>query len=208
MPDEIQGALSRATGSLPPVTWLAPEELRTRANRWRRRRTVVTVFAAVLVLAAGFGVTRTLLQPGRAPVGSTAVCPPGLVPVNLRLPPPGEINVSVFNATNRDNLARSVGTQLTNRGLHVVQTGNYSGELDQADVTVLRFGPAAYGAAWVLRSYVHDEVHSDFDINRPGDTVDLVLGNGFRELASPTEVNRLIARLGPPQPPPNTCPTP
>ena len=61
---------------------------------------------------------------------------------------------------------------------------------------MIRYGPKAVGAAWVMRSYFLDEAATEFELDRDSDVVDIVLGDRFQELATRTEVNQSIAALG------------
>ena len=73
---------------------------------------------------------------------------------------------------------------------------------------MLRYGPRAVGGAHLLRAYFLDDAATEFDPKRTDDVVDVVLGNGFQQLATTTEVNQSLADLGSAQLPPNTCPDP
>ena len=68
----------------------------------------------------------------------------------------------------------------------------------------LRFGPAGVGSAHLVRAYFH-LVELDYELDREGDVVDVIVGAGFQQLATPTEVHQSIAQLGRPQLPENTC---
>ncbi len=48
----------------------------------------------------------------------------------------------------------------------------------------------------------------DFDITRTTDTVDLVVGGRYRQLATPTQMRQAIAIIGRPKLPPGTCAPP
>jgi hypothetical protein len=69
---------------------------------------------------------------------------------------------------------------------------------DPAGPTVLRYGPAAVGAAIVLRAAFIDETTMRFDPARTDETIDLRVGTTFIRLATPTEVNQALAAAGQP----------
>ncbi len=74
------------------------------------------------------------------------------------------------------------------------------------DVAVLRYGPKAVGSLHVLRAYFLNEAEPEYDPNRDTDVVDVILGTGFKQLATITEVNQALAALGPLELPGGTCP--
>jgi hypothetical protein len=78
----------------------------------------------------------------------------------------------------------------------------------RSDVTVVRYGPEAVGAAHLARAYLLDRVRPEFVIDRRGRTVDVVLGEDFNRLATPTEFNQTLAMMGAPGLPPGTCELP
>jgi hypothetical protein len=73
---------------------------------------------------------------------------------------------------------------------------------DPAATTTVRYGPAAIGAATVVRAMVHGDVSMNFDPGRPDDTIDLTLGSSFSRLATTSEVNQNLAAAGKPSAPP------
>lgn len=68
--------------------------------------------------------------------------------------------------------------------------------------TTLHYGPAAIGAAVVLRAALVDEAVMRFDPARADDVIDLTLGTGFTRLATSTEVNQALVAAGEPSAPP------
>ncbi|AGZ46397.1 hypothetical protein [Actinoplanes friuliensis] len=67
-------------------------------------------------------------------------------------------------------------------------------------VTYLRYGPAAVGAATVLRATISGEVDMRFDPDRIGTTIDLVVGQGAFGPATTTEMNQaLVEPTRPPE---------
>jgi hypothetical protein len=72
-------------------------------------------------------------------------------------------------------------------------------------VGTVRFGPEGVGSAQVVRAYLLGEVQRDYQPDRRGDVVDLIVGNQFLELARLTDKNIALAELGRPQAPAGTC---
>lgn len=137
-------------------------------------------------------------------------CPDDYVRIDLRLPEEKNIKINVYNATDRPGLAEGVATDFENREFIVVNKPTIRQANDPLkkkveDVAVLRFGPKAFGAAWVLRAYFLAEAKAEFDPNRKDDVVDVVLGSQYKQLGTITEVNQSLAALGNPEPPKGTC---
>ena len=135
-------------------------------------------------------------------------CRGDLVPASIALPAPKDIKINIYNATDRVNLASSVGANLTNRKFQVLKMTNDPLHRRVDGVAVLRYGPKTVGAAWLLRAYFLNDIamsSMEFDINREDDVVDVVLGDDFRDLATFTEVNQSVAAEGDPELPKGTC---
>nr|WP_246001540.1 hypothetical protein [Allorhizocola rhizosphaerae] len=75
-------------------------------------------------------------------------------------------------------------------------------------MAIIRYGPRTIGAAHLLNAYILNEATMDFDITRTTDTVDLVVGGRYRQLATPTQMRQAIAIIGRPKLPPGTCAPP
>jgi hypothetical protein len=168
---------------------------------------------AVLVIGALVTVYLAISRDSGSAVAETADCPEDSVIAALALPEPNQIIVDVYNGTDQLGLASQVRENFANRDFQVVphdeeEEGQLEGgqRPDAADeVALLRYGPQAVGAAHVLRAYFLDTATTQFDIEREGEVVEVVIGDRFRQLATETEVRQSIAALGSPQPPPGTC---
>lgn len=163
---------------------------------------VLFLCALIVVVMAVVKDTQTASTTGR--------CPDDYVRVDTRLPEEKNIKINVYNATDRPGLAESVATDFENREFTVVNKPNIRQANDPLkkkvdDVAVLRYGPKAFGSAWVLQAYFLAEAETEFDPNRKDDVVDVVLGNQFKQLGTITEVNQSLAALGDPKPPKGTC---
>jgi LytR cell envelope-related transcriptional attenuator len=161
------------------------------------------VVLAVLVVAAGVFVIVAMVRDTQSTVSAAEGCPAGNVPANLKLPDAKDIKIRVYNSTNRPGLAAEVANDFKNRQVQVVKQGN-SGKAVPG-VAVLRYGPKAVGAAWLLRAYFLDEATTEFDIARKDEVVDVVIGTRYKQLATTTEVNQALAQLGNPTLPKGTC---
>jgi hypothetical protein len=172
---------------------------------------VLVVFALVLVVIAVF-------RDKQARSNYSAFdCPAGAVKISTRLPDPAKIKINVLNGTGTaDSKGRSVGAvpglagqvadEFRNRGFVVVTVADrpqkYGG------VAKLSYGPKEVGAAAVVEAYfLGNNDPGGFDIKRNDDVVDVVVGSGYENLGTKTEVNQKIAQLGNPSPPPGTCDT-
>lgn len=102
-------------------------------------------------------------------------------------PAPSEITLNVFNTTFQEGLAADVADTLEEREFTVEDVGNdpRGGFLDK-DIAVIRFGPDGAAAAKRVAEQV-DGAQMQQD-SREGETIDLVLGNGFNGLKAETEI--------------------
>jgi hypothetical protein len=114
------------------------------------------------------------------------------------IPPPKDVKVRVYNATDRDGLANTARRLLTQRGFTVIRVGN---DPQREVLTVgaqIRYGASGIGAAQLLHAHVpYAELMSD---DRDNNTVDLVLGPTFGVLAPANAVKGNLERLDPPPP--------
>jgi hypothetical protein len=118
------------------------------------------------------------------------------------------IKVNVYNATDKIGLANSVKLDFEYRKFHVVKTGNNPLGKPVPGVALLRYGPKAVGASYVINAYFLNDAVPEYDPKRTDDSVDVVLGSDFRQLATQTEVNQaftVLAGRGGPQLPENAC---
>jgi LytR cell envelope-related transcriptional attenuator len=98
-------------------------------------------------------------------------------------PPPGEVQVNVYNATTRSGLASSTAGQLRERGFVILDVAN-DPLARQIDATAeVRANPAQQAAANVVLAQLPDAVFVPDQRAEP--TIDLVLGDAFQSLAVP-----------------------
>jgi hypothetical protein len=169
----------------------------------RVRALVVVGLLAVIALVF---VVIALVRDTQSSAGTAGGCPKDRPLADLTLPETKDIKINVYNGTDEPGLAGSVADDFRNRKFQVKKEGNSAKKVD--NVAVLRFGPKGVGSAHVLRAYFLNDAKRDFDINRKDDTVDVVLGNSFQQLATTTEVNQSLGDIGSAEVPPGTCPAP
>lgn len=131
-------------------------------------------------------------------------CPVGWPVADLTVREQKDVKINIINGAGRDGLADIVGDNFANRDFQVLERVDDSEESVEG-VGRLRFGPAGVGSAHLVRAYFLDLVELDYELDREGDVVDVIVGAGFQQLATPTEFNQSIAQLGRPQLPENTC---
>ncbi len=165
------------------------------------------IFVAVLFVTAGVVVLMAVNRDTQTRARANLECPPGLVPANIAPPERENVKLNVFNGTKTRGLAEKIGGEFKNRGFDVKKTGTAAGNKTYDEVAIIRYGPRAVGAAWLLRAHflLVEEDPMEFDLKREDDVVDVIVGTRFQQLATTTEVNQSIAALGPPLLPPGTC---
>lgn len=157
----------------------------------------------VLVTCAAILVAVTLFKDHQRGTLATDACPKGAVIADVRLPEPKNIKIMFFDSTGNPALASSTSEEFKNRQFQVTVKDV---EKTNNKVATLRYGPKSVGAAWLLRAYFLDSADTEFDIARTDDdTVDVVLGGGFRKLATTSEVGQALAQLGRAENPSGTC---
>jgi hypothetical protein len=167
-----------------------------------RIRALVVVGA--LFLAALVLVTVSIVKDKQTkPAG--AACPKDAIRVDTRLADAENIQLNVYNATEKSGLANEIALEFKQRKFKVEKASNDPLGKPVDGVAVLRYGPKAVGAAWVVRAYFLNEADREFDPNRQDDTVDVVLGPAFRKLATQTEEKQALAQAGRAELPKGTC---
>jgi hypothetical protein len=159
--------------------------------------TALVTAGAVVATTAGIAATNVLEQPrpGPAAVGDR----PGVDCV-LALPDsPSDVRIRVLDGGAPAGLPGTTTSQLRARQF-VVVAGATDG--DVAGAAALRYGPAAIGAAAVVRALVHGDVLMRFVPDRSDATIDLTLGRAFTRLSTTTETNQNLATAGEPSAPP------
>ena len=165
----------------------------------RVRALVVVGLLAVVALVF---VVIAVVRDTQGKAGTAAGCPDGWPLADVTLREPKDVKINIYNATDEAGLAGSVADDFRNRKFQVKKVGNAK-PVDT--VAVLRYGPKGVGSAHLLRAYFLNQAKLEPDLKRKDDTVDVVLGNGFQQLATTTEVNQSLGDLGSPEAPAGTC---
>jgi hypothetical protein len=148
--------------------------------QWRHLRTAVTLLllVGVMVAAAYFGWQRIAGDADNDPVAEP--CAPS---TQASVPAPGDIEINVYNATNRNGLASQVADQMRERGFVVAEIANDPLDKDVTGTAEIRGNAAQQGAAALLTTTVPSAVFVPDD--REVATLDVVLGDAFEALAAP-----------------------
>lgn len=159
------------------------EEESARRHRWRRIRTSVTllVLVGVVIGAAWYSWSNVVNEDEPATAGGASQpCAPG---APTEAPAPADVQVNVYNSTDRNGLASTIARQVRERGFVVVDVDNDPLERDITGTAEVRSGPAAQAAAELVATMVAGAVYVPDE--RTEATIDLVLGDAFEALADP-----------------------
>ncbi len=158
---------------------------RTAEARTRRRRTSLTILIVLLILFFAAWYAMSYLQAEdtqAAPSTTTSSTSSSTAPC----PEPADVQVNVYNATNRAGLAAEVATDLRARGFDVKTVANDPKRAQLTGPGQLRYGSAgAKGAERVLGHVGNFERQID-ERQRP--SVDVVLGPQYEQLVPPAKV--------------------
>ncbi|MGA5300439.1 LytR C-terminal domain-containing protein [Nucisporomicrobium flavum] len=168
-----------------------------------RARARALVLAGLLAVAAAVLVTVAVVRDSQA--GAVADrCPAGAVRADVRLPADNQqVTVRVYNGSGTPGLAKTVSADFRNRRFTTEKPAESRKKVD--GVAVLRYGPEAVGRAWLVRAYFLNQADVRYDPRRKGPVVDVVVGAGFLQLATFTEVSQALVALGEPEVPPGAC---
>ncbi|MET8247498.1 LytR C-terminal domain-containing protein [Streptomyces sp. NPDC005202] len=183
-----------------------------RMRRPRRRgRLVFLVVASVAVLGVtGWGTLQLIdvfTGGKKASAAGKADCPTTTKasPAARALPKPGQITVNVLNATPRGGLAKQTADELKKRGFRIGQVGNATKEFDKKiKGTGILLGPASSlntSLPVLATQLAAAERRTD---TRKGSDVDLIIGNGFKELTKRADADKALAELTTPKSTPTT----
>ncbi len=138
----------------------------------RQRRATVTLAIVVLVLAGAFYYASTYFnQTAPTPTPCTTIVPtPQLQP--------RDVSIQVLNDTKKAGLAAATSKAAANRGFKIKGIGNDAKGETIKGVGELRFGPKGADSAKLLAQHIPGiKLVQD---KRADDTVDLVLGTGWK----------------------------
>ncbi|SDK78475.1 LytR C-terminal domain-containing protein [Streptomyces indicus] len=192
---------------------------RMRRNR-RRRRIVLAVFACVAVLGLLTYGTIELIgvfsgeksdrgertvaankpEPDCKPAPSAPSKPkkPPMV-----LPEPADVQVNVFNATPRGGLAKETADELKKRGFTVGKVGNAEKKFDKkVKGEAILLGPkSTLTKGMVVLGTQVAGAETQTDTRKTAD-IDLILGAGFKSLATKEDAAKALDALTKPAPAP------
>lgn len=157
-----------------------------------RRPLPALAFLLILTILTGIVWWRVLHRNDDSTTGTKPVvvqpikCTPGAGAITL--PKPAAVSVNVINGAGRDQLATQVSTQLKSRGFAV-------GKPDTAASTLpgtgqIQFGTAGKAGATLLSYYLPGATM--VAQNRGDAAITLLLGTGYKALASQTIVTRSV----------------
>jgi len=165
------------------------------------------VVVGVLAVAAVVFVVVALVRDTQGDAVTGGDCPAGAPLADVTLPDdPAEVTVRILNGTNTAGLADSVTNEFKNRRFTVQKPAE--SKTKYKGVAEIRYGPDAVGRAQLLRAYFLDQSKLEYNAKRKGAVIDIVIGSGFRQLATTTEVNQSLVEVGEPTLPPGACAKP
>lgn len=159
------------------------EEEAARRHLWRRIRTSVTllVLIGVVIGAAWYSWRNVVSEDDSAATSPTGQpCAPS---TPTAAPAPAEVQVNVYNSTDRNGLASAIARQVRERGFVVVDVDNDPLDREVAGTAEVRSGPTTQAAAELVATLVTGAVY--VPDQRTEATIDLVLGDAFEALADP-----------------------
>lgn len=164
------------------------------------------VIVGVLVLAAAIVVGAALYNDRQEKSDVVTGCPKGAVVADLQLPEEADVKIKLYNASAGAVSTDAFGNSLRSRGFQISKADPSAEPTPPtSEVAVVRYGPKAVGKAWVVLAYFLDDAKREFQINRTDDVVEVVVGSGFKKLATVSEVKQALWQLGRPTAPPGTC---
>ncbi|MEU2895374.1 LytR C-terminal domain-containing protein [Streptomyces sp. NPDC001273] len=184
-----------------------------RMRRPRRRgKLVALTVASVAVLGVGGWGTLQLIDvftgggDSASAVGTKAACAAKATPAAApkALPVPGTITVNVLNATTRGGLAQKTADELKKRGFKIGEVANATKEYDKkVKGAGVLLGPAtALDSSLPVLGTQLAGAERRTDPARKGAVLDLIIGDGFRELTKKADADRALTALANPEPTP------
>ncbi|GHE47491.1 MULTISPECIES: LytR C-terminal domain-containing protein [Streptomyces] len=185
---------------------------RMRPPRRRRRLIVGAVASAAALGLIGWGTLQLIDvftggDKASASVGTkAAACRAPVSPSpsarTAVLPAPGRITVNVLNATTRGGLAKDTADELKKRGFKVGTVGNATKEYDKKvkGIGVVLGPAAAKDTALPVLATQLTGAEQRTEAGRKGGDVDLILGDGFKNLNSAQAADKALTALRHPAP--------
>jgi hypothetical protein len=165
---------------------------------------MAVLMAAGAMVATTAGITVGWPDQRTAPTGGHPAGSPAVSCV-LALPAsPAEVRIRVLDGGATAGLPAATAAQLRARTFTVLDG---AADLPPEGAAAVRYGPAAIGAATLLRAALHGEITMRFDPERRDEVIDLTLGKAFTRLATTTELNQNLVAVGEPSAPPQCSTT-
>lgn len=165
------------------------ESAASRRHRKARRTAITLVLVLVLVAAAFYYAASYWRNPGRSAASgcptataTTAAAKAAAAKPAAAAPKPNQITINVYNATTRSGLAADTAAQVKARGYVIGAVSNDPLAKAITGTAELRYGQAGTAQATVAKQLVAGvALVKD---GRADGSVDLVLGDAFKTLAS------------------------
>lgn len=138
----------------------------------RQRRSAIVIVVVLLGLGGAFYYASTYFR-DTAPKPTPCTTAAPVVPLE-----PADVSLNVYNSTSRRGLAAAVAKTATERGFKVKAVGNDPLKATIAQTAQIRFGSEGAASAELVKSHVPQAVL--VDDKRKGDTIDLVVGQGWK----------------------------
>jgi hypothetical protein len=162
------------------------------------------VVIGVLAVAAIVFVVVALVRDTQGGDVANGGCPANAPKAVLKLPDDtDQVKIRVLNGTKTSGVADRVTSDFQNRGFVMQKPGESKKKFDR--IAILQYGPKGVANAQLVNAYFLGKAKTEYNAKRTNDVVDIVIGNGFRQLATSTEVNQSLIELGEPTPPPGAC---
>ncbi|MFE4051292.1 LytR C-terminal domain-containing protein [Streptomyces sp. YIM B13518] len=181
---------------------------RMRRPRRRGRLVGLTVASAAVLGVGGWGTLQLIdvFTGGDDPApasGTKAACADTVsrTVAPKPLPAPGTITVNVLNATTRGGLAQKTADELKKRGFKIGEVGNATEQYDKkVKGAGVLLGPATAldTSLPVLGVQLAGAEHRT-DPARKGAEVDLIIGDGFKDLTRKADADRALTALAEPE---------
>ncbi|WP_167502304.1 LytR C-terminal domain-containing protein [Streptomyces malaysiensis] len=124
-----------------------------------------------------------------------------------KLPKPSQITVNVYNATTRSGLAKDTAEELEKRGFKIGKVGNAPAQYDKKVKSpgILLGAPGAGDGAFNVLGTQLNGAQTKNDA-RDGKDIDLIIGNGFKDLVKQKDADKALTALAKPSPTPSGTP--
>jgi hypothetical protein len=163
-----------------------------KTRRRGRRAWPLVTFVLIFTLIAGVVWWRVLNDSSEKNDAKGGACSSAQATTAADLAPK-DVSLRVYNSTNRQGLAGSVGKALQARGLDVLTMANDPTTRDVHGVAEIRYGDPGDAQAHLIKALIPGgKMVKD---TRTDNVVDLALGPKFAKVASKQAVQKALARL-------------